>query len=162
MPVAFSITLLRFLESLAESIVPVSLHSRCLEMNDRDEAFEVCLFNCYLVTDTWTLFHVSSPNASCSIRFRHPRWMCVKFSPAFCVTYFADAFSRSGYQSLHTCTSYVSYPKTKVLLNELVCRIFIDFKKLSSYIILHCSNNTRTSSHAWRSVVSDASYIPQG
>jgi len=38
---AFSITLLRFLESLAEPIVPVSLHPRCLEMNDRDEAFEL-------------------------------------------------------------------------------------------------------------------------
>jgi len=41
LPLAFSITLLRFLESLAESIIPVSLHPQCLEMNDRDEAFEL-------------------------------------------------------------------------------------------------------------------------
>ena len=50
MPLAFSITLLRFLESLAESIVPVSLHPRCLEMNDRDEAFEVWSMSYSIVT----------------------------------------------------------------------------------------------------------------
>jgi phosphatidylinositol-bisphosphatase len=40
-PLAFAVTLLRFLESLAEPIVPASLHMQCLEMNSRDEAFEV-------------------------------------------------------------------------------------------------------------------------
>ncbi|KAF8816327.1 DNase I-like protein [Phlegmacium glaucopus] len=40
LPLAFAITLLRFLESLAEPIVPVSLHPQCLEMSNRDEAFE--------------------------------------------------------------------------------------------------------------------------
>lgn len=40
-PIAFSITLLRFLGSLAEPVVPVSLHPKCLETINRDEAFEV-------------------------------------------------------------------------------------------------------------------------
>ncbi|KAH9474443.1 Inositol polyphosphate 5-phosphatase OCRL [Psilocybe cubensis] len=38
---AFATTLLLLLDSLSESVVPASLHQRCLEMNDRDEAFEL-------------------------------------------------------------------------------------------------------------------------
>jgi len=41
LPLAFAATLLRFLESLAEPIVPVSLHLQCLETSSRDEAFEI-------------------------------------------------------------------------------------------------------------------------
>ena len=42
------------------------------------------LFNCYLVTDIWFLFFSCLfPNCSCSIRFRLPRWMCVKFFFSF-------------------------------------------------------------------------------
>jgi len=41
LPLAFAITLLRFLESLAEPIIPVSLHPQCLEMSNRDDAFEL-------------------------------------------------------------------------------------------------------------------------
>ncbi|KJA23929.1 hypothetical protein HYPSUDRAFT_136984 [Hypholoma sublateritium FD-334 SS-4] len=39
--VAFASTLLAFLESLPESIIPAPLHRRCLEMASRDEAFEL-------------------------------------------------------------------------------------------------------------------------
>jgi phosphatidylinositol-bisphosphatase len=38
---AFADTLLRFLNSLPEAVVPASLHSRCVCATDRDEAFEV-------------------------------------------------------------------------------------------------------------------------
>jgi len=38
---AFASSLLRFLDSLEDSIVPTSLHGRCVEMTNRDEAFEV-------------------------------------------------------------------------------------------------------------------------
>ncbi|PPQ69978.1 hypothetical protein CVT25_001530 [Psilocybe cyanescens] len=40
-PLAFATALLSFLDSLSDSIVPAALHQRCLEMSDRDEAFEL-------------------------------------------------------------------------------------------------------------------------
>lgn len=39
--VAFASVLLGLLESLPDSIIPASLHNRCVEMTSRDEAFEV-------------------------------------------------------------------------------------------------------------------------
>ncbi|KAF8957550.1 Endonuclease/exonuclease/phosphatase [Flammula alnicola] len=42
-PIAFAATLLELLESLSDAIIPAPLHTRCLEMTNRDEAFEVCL-----------------------------------------------------------------------------------------------------------------------
>jgi len=38
---AFAQTLLQFLDSLSEPVVPVSLHARCAQTNSREEAFEV-------------------------------------------------------------------------------------------------------------------------
>ncbi|KAF5384264.1 hypothetical protein D9615_003431 [Tricholomella constricta] len=38
---AFAMTLLRFLDSLIDPVVPASLHSRCVQMTSRDEAFEL-------------------------------------------------------------------------------------------------------------------------
>ncbi|KAF8065021.1 DNase I-like protein [Lyophyllum atratum] len=38
---AFATTLIRFLDSLVDPIVPVSLHPRCAQMTSRDEAFEL-------------------------------------------------------------------------------------------------------------------------
>ncbi|KAF9531074.1 Endonuclease/exonuclease/phosphatase [Crepidotus variabilis] len=38
---AFASTLLRLLNSLPEAVIPSHLHPRCLEMSNRDEAFEV-------------------------------------------------------------------------------------------------------------------------
>lgn len=40
---AFADTLLRFLNSLTEAVVPAAVHSRCRHAIDRDEAFEVML-----------------------------------------------------------------------------------------------------------------------
>ncbi|KAJ7111389.1 Endonuclease/exonuclease/phosphatase [Mycena epipterygia] len=40
-PVAFGETLLRLLDSLTEPIVPTELHTRCVDMTSRDEAFEM-------------------------------------------------------------------------------------------------------------------------
>lgn len=37
---AFVQTLLQFLDSLPEPLIPVSLHARCAQINSRDEAFE--------------------------------------------------------------------------------------------------------------------------
>ena len=44
-PKSFADTLVRFLDSLVDSIMPAHLHVRCLEMTNRDEAFEVCPFS---------------------------------------------------------------------------------------------------------------------
>ena len=41
-PHAFAATLLRFLDSLTDPVVPPSLHPSCTQMTSRDEAFEVC------------------------------------------------------------------------------------------------------------------------
>lgn len=38
---AFADTILRFLNSLPEALVPASLHSKCVSATDRDDAFEV-------------------------------------------------------------------------------------------------------------------------
>ncbi|KAF8961879.1 DNase I-like protein [Flammula alnicola] len=40
-PIAFAATLLELLESLSDAIIPAPLHPRCLEMTNRDEAFEL-------------------------------------------------------------------------------------------------------------------------
>ncbi|KAJ7766342.1 DNase I-like protein [Mycena maculata] len=40
-PLAFGETLLQLLDSLTEPIVPSELHARCVEMTNRDEAFEL-------------------------------------------------------------------------------------------------------------------------
>ncbi|KAF8152980.1 DNase I-like protein [Crassisporium funariophilum] len=40
-PLAFAVTLLRFLDSLADPIIPASLHPQCLQTSNRDEAFEL-------------------------------------------------------------------------------------------------------------------------
>ncbi|KIM41337.1 hypothetical protein M413DRAFT_146739 [Hebeloma cylindrosporum] len=40
-PRSFAVTLVRFLDSLLDSIMPAHLHLRCLEMTNRDEAFEL-------------------------------------------------------------------------------------------------------------------------
>ncbi|KAF9484055.1 DNase I-like protein [Pholiota conissans] len=40
-PIAFAATLIAFLNSLTESIIPATLHQRCLDMTNRDEAFEL-------------------------------------------------------------------------------------------------------------------------
>ncbi|KAJ3502590.1 hypothetical protein NLJ89_g8815 [Agrocybe chaxingu] len=39
--VAFASTLLRFLDALPEPIIPASLHPQCIDMSNRDEAFEL-------------------------------------------------------------------------------------------------------------------------
>lgn len=39
--IAFGETMVRFLDSLVEPVVPSQLHSKCLQVVDRDEAFEV-------------------------------------------------------------------------------------------------------------------------
>ena len=44
---AFADTILRFLSSLPEALVPASLHSRCVSATDRDDAFEVTLMPLY-------------------------------------------------------------------------------------------------------------------
>ena len=41
------------------------------------------LFNCYVVTDIWFFVSCFFSNTSCSIRFPHPRWMCVTFFLSF-------------------------------------------------------------------------------
>jgi hypothetical protein len=41
MALAFAQTLLQFLDSLPEPLIPVSLHARCAQIKSRDEAFEV-------------------------------------------------------------------------------------------------------------------------
>ncbi|TFK32280.1 Endonuclease/exonuclease/phosphatase [Crucibulum laeve] len=40
-PIAFSVTLLRLLNSLVEPVVPPLLHARCMQMTSQDEAFEL-------------------------------------------------------------------------------------------------------------------------
>jgi hypothetical protein len=50
---AFADTLLRFLNSLPEAVVPASLHSRCVRAKDRDEAFEVLLLYSIMHKFTW-------------------------------------------------------------------------------------------------------------
>ena len=42
-PLAFATTLLRLLDSLVEPVIPASVHPRCIEMTNRDEAFDVRL-----------------------------------------------------------------------------------------------------------------------
>lgn len=40
-PLAFATTLLRLLDSLVEPVLPASMHPRCIEMTNRDEAFDL-------------------------------------------------------------------------------------------------------------------------
>jgi len=40
-PLAFATTLLRLLDSLVEPVIPASVHPRCIEMTNRDEAFDL-------------------------------------------------------------------------------------------------------------------------
>ena len=40
-PLAFGSTLLMLLDSLTDPVIPGILHSKCVEMSNRDEAFEV-------------------------------------------------------------------------------------------------------------------------
>ncbi|KAF9552113.1 DNase I-like protein [Agrocybe pediades] len=40
-PLAFATTLLQFLDSLVDPVIPASLHAQCVEMTNRDEAFEL-------------------------------------------------------------------------------------------------------------------------
>ena len=46
-----------------------------------------------------------SPNTSCSIRFRHPRWMCVTFFFTFPCAYLANAF----FQVWISITAYLHF-----------------------------------------------------
>jgi hypothetical protein len=48
-PLAFGSTLFMLLDSLTDPVIPGILHSKCVEMSNRDEAFEVSMRRSYTV-----------------------------------------------------------------------------------------------------------------